>query len=280
MAIGVAATALTGLCDGITSANIVGYTGNTLVKGKYNMIALPFSAVAGGNSRLADAMSGSGWFGHDDMNLADNIKVWYPGTQGYKTYYWWEDETHLYDGWYCNDGATFFDDAPENEDGLECGWTAWYLSRGTESNPAVTFSGAVEPADDVKVTIYGGGYNLVANPFPTAFQPNADQPWWSDSHTEPKLVDWNGPTCNDDMNQADNIKLWSPATDGYITYYYWADSSHEYDGWYASDGVNYFEDDPKRPASANGIQGGEVFWYLSRANKGVNRNITFFNPTK
>ena len=278
MVLGTAVAGLTCLAD-VTSANIVGYTGNNLVAGKYNLIALPFTAVAGGNMKLTEAMTGANWYPNDDANQADNIKVWDATTGGYVSYYYWEDDTHEYDGWYdCKTGFSFFDDCPENADGLETGWTAWYLSRGGE-NPNVTFSGAVESADDFKVTIYGGSYNLIANPFPSSFQPNADQPWWVRS--EPKLVDWNGPTANDDANQADNIKLWDAATGGYTTYYYWEDSSHEYDGWYdAKTGFNFFEDDPDRPENTNGIKGGEVFWYLSRAAKGNNRNITFLNPTK
>ena len=267
------------MADGIVSSSVVGYNSTTLVKGKYNFIALPFSAVSGGNSKLADAMSGSGWYGNDDAGQADNLLVYNPVTTEYKTYYWWEDDTHLYDGWYYSDGVTFFDDCDWNADGLECGWAAWYLSRSAApSAPSVTFSGAVEPADDVKITIYGGCYNMIANPFPTAFQPNADQPWWTGSAT--KLCDWNSPVAHDDAAQADNILMWDAATGTYITYYYWEDSSHKYDGWYSSNGVNYFEEDPNRPASANGIQGGEVFWYLSRAAKGTNRTITFYNPTK
>ena len=257
----------------------MGYNSTTLVKGKYNLISLPFSSVTGGNSRLVDAMSGSGWCFKTDSTDSDTLEVWNPVTTAYTMYYWWEDETHLYDGWYDAGGSYFFDECEENQDGIECGWTAWYHSRG-DSAPNVTFSGAVEPADDVQITVYGGCYNLIANPFPTAFQPNADQPWWSESHTEAKLVDWNGPVAVTDSTDSDTIEFWDPATANYVMYYYWEDSSHEYDGWYDAGGSYFFEEDPAHPENVNGIPAGKVFWYRSRATKGTSKKITFINPTK
>ena len=276
--LGIAAASLSTFATGIESANVVGYTTSTLEAGKYNMISIPFVSVNCGNSKLTEVLSGSNWFGHDDMNQADNILVYNPETTEYTTYYWWEDDSHLYDGWYHQDGQTFFDDRIENADGIEPGWSVWYRSRGANA-PVVTFSGAVDDSDDCKVTIYGGCYNMIANPYPTAFQPNADQPWWSNNSFK-KLVDWNGPVANDDMNQADNILVWVPTTGEYITYYYWEDSSHLYDGWYYQNGINFFEDDPDHPEMTNGLPAGSVFWYRSRAEKGNNRTITFFNPTK
>ena len=280
MVLGTAVAGLSCLAD-VTSANIVGYQSNTLVAGKYNMISLPFAGVATGTQKLSEALSGGNWYPNDDMNLADNILVYDPATADYKYYYYWIDEsgaTTADNGWYYSDGVTFFDDCEWNADGLEAGWSVWYRSRGKNA-PNVTFSGAVESADDVQITIYGGCYNMIANPFPVAFQPNADQPWWEDKRFA-KAVDWNHPHANDDMNLADNILVYDPATADYAYYYYWEDSSHEYDGWYASNGVDYFETDPLHPENADGLTAGRVFWYRSRDAKGSNRKITFINPTK
>ena len=246
----------------VESANIVGYNTDTLVKGKFNLISLPFSAVDGGNSTLAGAMSGS-WCGGETANEGDQLQVWDAATAGYTIYYYYTDSSHEWDGWYDLAGVNYFDDCAENSEGLEPGWTAWYLSQG-DSAPSVTMSGAIAGEDDISFTIYGGGFNLIANPFPIAFQPNtATQVDWGDIH--------GGETAND----GDQIQIWAASTSGYTLYYYYTDSSHEWDGWYDLAGVNYFED-----VVPEGIPAGQPFWYLSRDAKGVNHTIKFFNPTK
>ena len=240
----------------------VGYNTDTLVKGKYNLISLPFSAVDGGNSTLSVAMSGS-WFGGETSDDGDLLKVWNPSVAGYTSYYYYTDDSHEWDGWYDGSGSYYFDDCPENTDGLEPGWTAWYLSRGA-SNPTVTMAGAVASEDDISFTIYGGGYTMIANPFPTAFQPNtAAQVNWGDIHA--------GETSDD----GDLIKLWDASVGGYTTFYYYADDSHEWDGWYDGSGSYYFEQ-----VLPEGIPAGQPFWYLSRDAKGTNHTVKFFNPTK
>ena len=63
----------------------MGYNSDTLVKGKYNLISLPFSAVDGGNSTLAAAMSGS-WFGGETSDDGDILRVWDASFSGYTAY--------------------------------------------------------------------------------------------------------------------------------------------------------------------------------------------------
>ena len=246
----------------IESSNIVGYQSNNLVAGKFNLISLPFAGVTGGNSKITEAMSGS-WFGGETSEDGDLIKVWNPTVSGYTAYYYYTDDSHEYDGWYDESGSFYFDDCEENADGLEPGWTAWYRSRGTTA-PSVTMSGAVAPEDDISFTIYGGGFNLIANPFPTAFQPNTKT-----------QVDWGAIHGGETSNDGDLIKLWDSSVSGYTAYYYYTDDSHEYDGWYDESGSYYFEQ-----VHPNGIPAGQPFWYLSRDAKGTNHTVTFFNPTK
>ena len=246
----------------VESANIVGYNTDTLVKGKFNLISLPFAGVSGGAQTLASAMSGS-WNGGETSNDGDQLKVWDPATASYKVYYYYEDSTHQWDGWYDNSGSYYFDDCPENAGGLEAGWTAWYLSRGSE-NPTVTMSGAIAPEDDVSFTVYGGGFTMIANPFPVAFQPNTAT-----------QVDWGAIHAGETSNDGDQIKLWTAATGSYSVYYYYADSTHQWDGWYDNSGSYYFED-----VVPEGIAAGQPFWYLSRDAKGTNHTVKFYNPTK
>ena len=234
----------------------VGYNTDTLVKGKFNLISLPFAGVDGNNSTLATAMSGS-WNGGEDSDSGDQIKVWDAAAGGYTVYYYYTDSSHEWDGWYDITGSYYFDDCTENAGGLEPGWTAWYLSRG-ESNPTVTMAGAIAPEDDITVTIYGGGFNLIANPFPVSFQPNtATQVNWGDIHG------------GEDSDSGDQIKIWDANAGGYNVYYYYSDSTHDITGSY------YFEE-----VVPEGIAAGQPFWYLSRDTKGTNHTVKFFNPTK
>ena len=203
------------------------------------------------------------WNGGEDSDSGDQIKVWNPTHASYTTYYYYTDSTHEWDGWYDNSGSYYFDDCTENADGLEAGWTAWYLSRGA-TNPTVTMSGAIASEDDISFTIYGGGYTMIANPFPIAFQPNTKtQVNWGDIH------------AGADSDAGDQIKLWEASHSIYATYYYYADETHEWDGWYDNSGSYYFEE-----VVPEGIPAGQPFWYLSRDTKGVNHTVKFFNPTK
>jgi len=262
LALCAAAAVACGSLLAVESANIVGYNSDTLAKGKYNLISLPFSAVDGGNSTLKAAMSGS-WFGGDTAEEGDVLRVWNAATESYTIYYYYTDSSHEYDGWYDESGSFYFDECVENAGGLEPGWTAWYLSRGT-SNPTVTMSGAVASEDDISFTIYGGSYTMVANPFPVAFQPNTKT-----------QVNWGNIHPGDTSEDGDVIRIWNAANESYAIYYYWADSTHEYDGWYDESGSFYFED-----VVPEGIPAGQAFWYLSRDAKGTNHTVKFFNPTK
>ena len=225
-------------------------------------MSLPFAGVAGGNSKITEAMSGS-WFGGETSEQGDQLQVWNATDASYTTYYYYTDDSHAYDGWYDDAGMNYFDDCPENDGGIEPGWTAWYRSRGATS-PSVTMSGAISSEDDISFTIYGGSFNLIANPFPIAFQPNTAS-----------QVDWGAIHPGETSEMGDQIQLWDAAESKYTTYYYYADDTHMYDGWYDDAGMNYFED-----VEINGIPAGQPFWYRSRDAKGTNHTVKFFNPTK
>ena len=133
-------------------------------------------------------------------------------------------------------------------------------------------AGAIAPEDDVSFTIYGGGYSLVANPFPIRLKLN-----------DATQVNWGNLHGGLDSDTGDQIQLWgfdAKGIGGYTIYYYYADPSDpQWDGWYDASGSYYFEDVPETD-NANGLKAGEAFWYLSRDTKGVNHTVKFFNPTK
>ena len=269
--LGIAAASLSTFATGIESANVVGYNTQTLVAGdglagKYSLISIPFTGIDGKGQTIEDALSGN-FFGGANSDFGDQIQVWgysSAGIGGYTKYYYYTDETHEWDGWYALD-ETPFGDCAENADGLEVGWTAWYLSRGSET-PVVTASGAVESSDDAQFTIYGGGYTLIASPYPVRLKLN-----------DTTAVNWGDVYGGANSDLGDQIQVWgysSAGIGGYTKYYYYTDETHEWDGWYALD-ETWFED---VDGNKDGLDVGQPFWYFSRDDKGVNHNITFFNP--
>jgi len=259
-----AAAAACGAAFAVESANIVGYNSSTLAAGKYNLVSIPFAGVSGGTQKLTEAMSGT-WLGGETYEEGDNIRVWNPAGQSYTIYYYYTDDTHQWDGWYDMGGSYYFDDCVENAGGLEAGFNFWYQSKGSVS-PTVTTSGAIAPEDDVSITVYGGAFSLISNPFPVAFKPN-----------DSKAVDWGNIHAGETYEDGDNIRIWSASGQSYSIYYYYADDSHQWDGWYDMGGSYYFED---VPGNENGIAAGDVFWYQSKDAKGTNHTIKFYNPTK
>ena len=58
---------------------------------------------------------------------------------------------------------------------------------------------------------------------------------------------------------ADQIRIWDPATSGYEMWYYYVDDSHEWDGWYdLATQMKMFEE-----VHPEGLANGSSVWYLS-----------------
>ena len=75
---------------------------------------------------------------------------------------------------------------------------------------------------------------------------------------------------------ADQIRIWDPATSGYEMWYYYVDDSHEWDGWYDFlTQSKLFED-----VHPNGLAAGIPCWYLSAAAIGGTFDVTFKTPMK
>ena len=77
-------------------------------------------------------------------------------------------------------------------------------------------------------------------------------------------------------DDADQIRIWNPATSGYEMWYYYVDDSHEWDGWYDLDTqMNLFED-----VHPKGLAAGVPVWYLSNAAVGGTFDVTFKTPLR
>lgn len=135
--IATAALALTAgslLAAEVVSENIVGYQTLDITPGNFNMLAVQWDAVGGGDLDIQDVLAdplgaglqgGSYWL--DNVGGADQLRVWNPATSGYK-FYWLYDSGGEYANW---DGRWIDDVSGEIADAeLAMGQPAWYLSKG------------------------------------------------------------------------------------------------------------------------------------------------------
>lgn len=246
----------------VESQNIVGYQTLDVTDGKFNMLSVPWDAVGGGALSIADILSdplGSGLQGGSDYLLnrgdADLIKVWNPATSGYKDYYLYDSggTYPIWDGQWI-DNATGI----PSEDPFAKGSTFWLLSKATVGgNTAVPQAGQAPDAASTAFTITAGKFNMIASPYPTAYELNGV--------AAPDLLAVGAQGGSDyllNRGNADLLKVWNPATSGYKDYYLY-DSGGVYTGW---DGQ--WIDNATGIPSEDSLPAGQPFWYLSKGATG------------
>ena len=237
----------------VTSANTVGYIGNTLADGNFNMIAASFNKVDGtglqpndGDLKFENLIEGT-TFGSD----VDTIEVWDPN-RGYTYHFYYEG-----DGWTDDSGNGYFEDDYPN--GLAAGDAMWLeAAAGHDGDLKVTIAGAVEDADDVPYELVAGNFNMISNPYPINWDPNDSTKVAFENIIE-------GTTFGSDV---DTIEVWDPNR-GYTYHFY-----YEGDGWTDDSGNGYFEDD-----YPNGLAAGQPVWFEAAPNANV-PTVTFLNPLK
>ena len=253
----------------VTSANIVGYMGETLNPAKFNMISIPFNTVDGKgidlnneNDIKIENHSETGDVGDEGT---DFIQVWRSEFSGYDNFYYYADET----AWCAADGTdTPFIECPGYENGFPAGSTAWYLANADWVRPGdlkITVSGAVATEDDTTYTLNGAKYNMVANPYPVAIDFNNPEQVVITNHSETGDVGDEG---------TDFIQVWHPEFSGYDNFYYYADEEK----WCAADG----SDTPfiECEGYEDGLPAGKAFWYLANGDwdRAGDLTIKFINP--
>jgi hypothetical protein len=182
----------------VTSANIVGYSKADLSEGGLQILSTPFSGSEGGVA-LENSFSG--------LEYGAKLTVW--NGSAYVSYTYYGDY-----GWY--DSAN----QPADSVVLNSGTAAWVKDAGAGST-ALT-SGEVPSTNVVDVAIVAG-LNLIANPYPVAFQ----------------LQD-----VPAGISYGDKITLWTGSS--YASYTYYGDY-----GWY---------DSANQAAPAVEIGVGKGFW--------------------
>ena len=235
--------------DGIVSSDIVGYSTDSLTSGNFNMAGVTFNNIGSDETFNLNDVNIANATGSDEMNTADLVQIWDPTTSGYTFFYkYYEAEYPEDEGWY--------DAGGDAEPIVGNGTAFWYRAR-SGSEKSITFAGAIEGSDDVTVDLTGGNFNMVINPFPAAIDLN-----------DTATVTINNATGSDEMNTADLVQVWNPATSGYTFFYKYYEAEYpEDEGWYDAGG----DAEPVLPA-------GTAFWYRARSGEG--KSITFPNPTK
>ena len=257
----------------ITSANVVGYYGKDITKGKgkVSMFSLAFSDVSGDGFNFNTGLNVKNVKGTDDSNTSDHVLLWDPtkagGAGGYLTLWYYDDGSEA--GW-CDPDGNYIDDPDWSivKDGFAAGSAFWF-EPVDDQEKEMTISGAVDGADYIEPPLAGGKQlSMFSNPFPVQIQLNDKN----------QLV-CSGITGTDDSNTSDHLLLWDPTkaggAGGYLTLWFYDDGAGDC-GWCDPDG-NYI-DDPEWSMFPDGFAPGTAFWF-----EPVNANekcFRFLNPIK
>ena len=280
------AAAMTGLAD-VTSANVVGYTEQPLVNGRYNFVAVPLGSVGkDGMWNLNDNVGGKNLSSTDDdateegLAKSDAVQIWDP-TQGAGGGY---TDIYLYDcgeesddnGWWTMAAEKVGVDIYQN--GFPTGAGMWYLKRDEGKEAAIIPSGEVDADKTIVKRLYKGRYNQLSDPFPVRLKMN-----------DPTMVEWTDSSSTDDdatdegLAKSDAVQVWDPlqgAGGGYTDLYlYDCGEESEDNGWWTMAaekvGVDIYTE---------GFEVGQQIWYLPRGEYSTEEanmcKITFFSPIK
>ena len=221
----------------MTSANIVGYDTESVVDGKLNMKGVMFSAVSGEAIDLNKDVKVANLVPGEDETRADQILVYRPATSSYITYYYYNAEGDE-ENWGWTD--VNWEESTQFPAGTGFWFKGYIPNGGSAKDKTITISGAVETDEDITFSVVDGKLNMLSNPFPTALDLN-----------DSKTIDFVNNLPGEDETSADQILIYRPSRNGYITYYnYNAEGDEENWGW---TDVNWEE--------STVIPAGAGFWY-------------------
>ena len=240
----VAAAGLGLFADGIESANVVGYTTDTIKATKFNMVSVPFEGTDGDGFKINNCLSGVNLVGTDDAATADQIQIWDAATGAYDNWFYY-DVGDEYTGWWdVISGASLFEEV--YTDGLPSGSAFWYKSAAAAAaDGTMQVSGQVCDSADVTIEVLKGKFNMIATPYPVNLKLN-----------DSTQVTWTNATGTDDAATSDQIQIWDAATGAYDNWFYY-DVGDEYTGWWdVISGASLFEE-----VYTTGLPIGKPFWY-------------------
>ena len=253
----VAAAGLGLFADGIESANVVGYTSDTITAKKFNMVCVPFEGTDGDGFKLNQCLAGVNLIGSDDASTSDLIQIWDATLGGYENWFYY-DVGDEWTGWWDELTAlSLFEDVYPN--GLPAGSAFWYKSNAAATqNGTATLSGQVLDTATATFEVLRGKFNMVADAYPVALKLN-----------DSNQVAWTGATGSDDASTSDLIQIWDATLGGYENWFYY-DVGDEWTGWWDElTALSLFED-----VYPDGLAVGKPFWYKAYAGSGT-FDITF-----
>ena len=224
------------------SANVVGYVSTANIQaGKFYLIAQHFQTTTGTTVDLQDFITSSDMQGGTDDDDSPNIKLW--AGNGYDDYYFYAEDL------FGNENCWGMDTMIADDVSVDLAKGAFLK---TKNNCSITVAGQVAAADSMNVPLTAKSFNLIANPYPVAFDINGNKVAWADA-----LI---GGT---DDSDSPNLKLW--AGNGYDDYYFYAEDLFGNENCWGMDTM--IADDVV-------IQPGNGFW-LKYTNNDQNVSLTF-----
>ena len=219
--------------------------------GKFNAMAIPFTAAGSDKATLADCLAFANPTAGESADDADTIQVWNPADSSYATYYLWTGG-----GWWNIETWALFED--DFSAGLEPGFSFWYLAQANSGALGMTQSGQVPDFATVPFAITKGKFNAISYPFPVGLNiEDSDQ------------VEWGNAVGGESADDSDTIQIWNPADSSYVTYYLWSQG-----GWWNIETWETFTND-----FPNGLPVGNFAWYLAQPSATA-QTVTFKNPVQ
>ena len=243
--------------DGITSANTVGYSGQSVVAGQWYMVGVQFADVSSAmetvdlNTLITTTCTpGEIGDGEDDTwGNAPMIQVLKANGKSYSYYYYISDADDGTDAW---DKTGWADDQGylvTSANALELSKGFWFKSvtAGT-----VTCAGQVSALSEFERNIPGGQFEIVANPYPVALNLNA----FTTSVMTPGEI---GDGEDDTWGNAPMIQVLKANGKSYSYYYYISDADDGTDAWDKTG----WADDQGYLVTGTQVDVGAAFWIKS-----------------
>jgi hypothetical protein len=249
----------------VNSDNIVGYQSHATVGGNYNLPAVQWNSVGGGNVAISNLFADTSMLTQGSGLVdADYIQVWNPVTSGYAQYFLYNDESGYNPEW---DGEWLDNSNPAagpTGETLAPGSAFWLLRQsGVDTN--LVSAGEVASVAQFTFNITKNNYNMIANAYPTDLQINSTN----------FVIDITKAVQGSGLVDADYIQVWNPVTSGYAQYFLYNDESGYNPEW---DGKWLDNSNPAAGPTASGLPAGFGAWYLSQPATATDWTLTIKKP--
>ena len=131
------AAGLAAFGNGLESANTVGFTTDTIVAKKFNMVCVPFEGTDGDGFKLNQCLAGVNLVGSDEAAMSDQIQIWDAATGTYDNWFYYDVGDEWTGWWDVITELSLFEDVYPN--GLAVGKPFWYKAYTGSGTFDITF---------------------------------------------------------------------------------------------------------------------------------------------